>query len=431
MQTPFRAATHPARSPALWAGAAVAAILIAGQSVMAQPPIPTQPARVKPVPPTVLVKPAPPTPQPDPKPAPPMETRPSLVVHAFADAGGLPTVGGDKNTATLFSDGLRSYLAEVGKDRFVTDTTADDTPPKTGRVLHLGGEISRTSDKEDGGPFLVVARLYEEKTAATPRKIVAQWAGVADNYRFLTGNLEKRPDVDKEGLLGELGKRVSLSVAPMPATPAWSAPLAKAAQTGRVIASIVPVGADGKPDASAPVIAAPVLKSEQTYRLKVAAKNGGTVYVVRVEGGRLVPVLLPKANDTAAPTVEPGKPILLPSGAGATMTAPKTDKAMEQTFLVLVRHADTKPVPPAPPKQAEAQTGPALRLAAFAPSVALPAADEPNAPVPVRILSTSGDAVLPEGDGPEISRLVKMLTADPNGTWSAHRLIVRIVPAKS
>ena len=129
-----------------------------------------------------------------------------LSVRAFRNAGGLPTEGHDKKLNEQFATGLREYLAEAAQKRFdVSPSPGKSAPPQNARALTLEGELSRSTNPE-GGAYLLIARLYEEKPS---RHIIAQWAGVAQNYRYLTGNLENRPGVNREGLLGEAGKQIA------------------------------------------------------------------------------------------------------------------------------------------------------------------------------------------------------------------------------
>lgn len=92
------------------------------------------------------------------------------------------------------------YLQGEAKDRFFVGSAPRGTETRT---LILEGELSRT-EWGTGGSYLCILRLKDDRTD----RWVAQWAGVADNFRFLYGNLTGAEGVSAQGLLGELGSAV-------------------------------------------------------------------------------------------------------------------------------------------------------------------------------------------------------------------------------
>ena len=155
--------------------------------------------------------------------------------------------------------------------------------------MFLDGELSRTPNAQTGGAYFVTVRVTQEKPS---RQLVAAWAGVAQNYRYLTGNLENRPDVNREGLLGEIGKQIA-AFAALPASPAntqFAELVQKALIAGRVIATLVPE--DGTKTFS---VAAPTLQSGQNFRLQIAAEFSGSVIILREDGPQLIPLFMPAA----------------------------------------------------------------------------------------------------------------------------------------
>ncbi len=120
-----------------------------------------------------------------------------LLVRGFKDRGGLPRRGMDAAQHRQFADGLVRYLQREAKGRFFVGSAPRGTEVRT---LILEGELSRT-ESGAGGSYLCILRLKDDRTD----RWVAQWAGVADNFRFLYGNLTGSEGVSAQGLLGELG----------------------------------------------------------------------------------------------------------------------------------------------------------------------------------------------------------------------------------
>lgn len=123
-----------------------------------------------------------------------------LQVRGFKDRGGLPQWGPDAAQHRQFAEGLVRYLQGEAKDRFFVGSAPRGMETQT---LILEGELSR-SESGAGGSYLCILRLKDDHTD----RWVAQWAGVADNFRFLYGNLTGAEGVSAQGLLGDLGSAV-------------------------------------------------------------------------------------------------------------------------------------------------------------------------------------------------------------------------------
>jgi hypothetical protein len=121
-------------------------------------------------------------------------------VKILKDRGGLPKSGRDAQQHYQFTDGLVKYLLTEAQDRYFVGSAPRGVDP---RVLILEGDLSRT-EVNSGGAYLCVLRLKDERTG----KFIGQWAGVADNFRLLYGNLFNTDGVAAQGLLGELGSRL-------------------------------------------------------------------------------------------------------------------------------------------------------------------------------------------------------------------------------
>lgn len=118
-------------------------------------------------------------------------------VRGFKDRGGLPRFGSDANQHRQFADSLICYLRTESKGCFFVGNAPRGIET---HVLILEGELSRT-ENGSGGSYLCVLRLKDDRTD----RWVGQWAGVADNFRFLYGNLTNAEGVSPQGLVGELG----------------------------------------------------------------------------------------------------------------------------------------------------------------------------------------------------------------------------------
>lgn len=120
-----------------------------------------------------------------------------LLVRGFQDRGGLPRFGNDANQHRQFQTALMRYLNSDTIGRYYIGRAPRGTKV---RILVLEGELSRTESATESS-YLCVLRVKEERTG----RWVAQWAGVADSYRFLYGNLTGTQGVSVHGLVGELG----------------------------------------------------------------------------------------------------------------------------------------------------------------------------------------------------------------------------------
>lgn len=121
-------------------------------------------------------------------------------IKTLKDRGGLPHAGRDAQQHKQFTDALVKFLLAEANGRFFVGDAPHGIPI---RVVSLEGDLSRT-DIASGGAYLCVLRLREETTGCW----IGQWAGTADNFRFLYGNLTGAEGISLHGLLGELGVRV-------------------------------------------------------------------------------------------------------------------------------------------------------------------------------------------------------------------------------
>lgn len=127
-----------------------------------------------------------------------------IQMRGFKDRGGLPRFGADANQHRQFARALERYLRAEAKGRYFVGSAPREVRTQS---LVLEGELSRTEQGE-GGVYLCVLRLKDDRT----ERWVGQWAGVAENFRFLYGNLSNADGVSAQGLVGELGGAVVVSL---------------------------------------------------------------------------------------------------------------------------------------------------------------------------------------------------------------------------
>ena len=134
--------------------------------------------------------------------------KPILVLKQIRNTGGalLKSKNGKPLNESL-TTGLFELLKERSKEGFVIFKGRAPGRASEQRLFTLEEDISHTeTDGEDGGPYLLTARLYEEE--GKRHRLAAQWTGYADTFRNLTSNLRGDRRVSREGLLGLLADRL-------------------------------------------------------------------------------------------------------------------------------------------------------------------------------------------------------------------------------
>ena len=137
---------------------------------------------------------------------------PVLVLKQMRNTGGAlqKSIGGRTLNDNL-TTGLSELLKERSKDRWIVAKGRTPNHSPNARLFSLEEDISHTeTDEEDGGPYLLSVRLYEE--IGKRHRLVAQWTGYADTFRYLTSNLRGDRRVSREGLLGLLVDRLKDSL---------------------------------------------------------------------------------------------------------------------------------------------------------------------------------------------------------------------------
>lgn len=363
---------------------------------------------------------------------------PVLRVAKLRDAGGLPEPGkGDEALNTRLTRAFGTYLSKQANGRYLVNEG-----PKRGKVatrlLTLEGDLSHVdaSPAEGGGGYLCVLRLFQE---GTPRRLVAQWSGTADSLRYLTANLRADRRVDSQGLLGDMGKRV---VAYMERTGADDQALAletllrPALRSGKDVSAVI-LPEDTKPAASAAATAAPArtattavadVPAGSGYRLKVASKRPGAVFVIGRSGAEKIPraVYLPDSGAAAAEVRAAGEPVTLPAASAGSLKADEQvsqPQGEDQELIVLVRRKDAK-------KGGGASAAAAIPFAA-SPEAPAPAGGSigtgiPGSGAPVGVMEGMRSRMAPADHN--VARLLRTIASDPPGTWAARRVVLHISP---
>ena len=130
-----------------------------------------------------------------------------LTVRPLRDAGGLPL-----RLNVRLTSALERFLTDHAGDAFtvVHAASAGSTNSAAGGRYLLDGDVSFASGRrEDAGRFLMTARLF--RAGAHP-VLIGQWTGVSSSLRTLTANLHQEHDLNRFGLVGELGSRILAAV---------------------------------------------------------------------------------------------------------------------------------------------------------------------------------------------------------------------------
>lgn len=345
---------------------------------------------------------------------------PVLRVAKLRDAGGLPKPGkGEEALNTRLTRAFGQYLSKQGGGRFLVNER-----PKRGRVatrvLTLEGDLSHVdaSPAEGGGGYLCVLRLFQE---GRPRRLVAQWSGTADSLRYLTANLRADRRVDSQGLLGDMGKRV---IAYVDRTGGEDQALAleklvrPALRSAKdVTATVLPE--DAKPTGTTTLTAD--VPAGGGYRLKVASRHPGAVFVVGRSGVEKLPQALYLPEAAAVEVRAAGEPVMLPSGPAETLKADervRQPQGEDQELIVLVRRRNVK------------GNGAAAALPSASPEAPALSANigtgMPGSGAPVGVMEGMRSRMAPADPG--VARLLRWMASDPPGTWTAQRVVLHVSP---
>jgi hypothetical protein len=306
---------------------------------------------------------------------------PTLHIGPLVNKGGAGVVDPDGTPLyTGFARALALALKAEGEAAPLPFTveTPRAAPVKLAPVprFRLEGELSVSGTE---GPYLCVLRLVD---TAGKGRVAAQWAGVAQTLRDLTGNLSRDSRVHSLGLAGEFARRVTgatrgiLTPNPGALNEAFAKRVAESGKTNRL--TLEAVLENGK--------AGDTLAPGAKFRLRVATHDAGDIYVFALNKQNQPVAAFVQAD---IPVVLPGRPVLLPA-TGAPFSLRK-DAAL--TFVaVLVRRPD-------------------IALAEGVASSAVPA-----------VIVLNGSAKLPDAPtDPLVARLMALLkTKKPDEMLSAH-----------
>lgn len=350
---------------------------------------------------------------------------PRLQVKPMEDRGGL-NVRDEKGKplSGSLTTGMIQYVKERGKDRIeVVDTRVNPGRTLNSAVpsLTMESDLSHAAtDDANGGPYLLTVRLFEE---AKPRRIVAQWSGVAQTLMSLTANLRQDPRISADGLVGELGNRVVETVAAYGAVSAQDQQkrfmrFIKASKKTESLTTRL-VSAE---QTAATNIGTPTLISRSGFGVEVTAPFSAEVYVVGLDAtGRLRPLLLPAAGHEVV--LAPGMSLRIPTGT--FWQATETLQPVQEEVVVLTRRKQNTLQPQ---KTNTGEPGAAIRFASLQDKTVQPGLGLEN-PLHV-IVVDGGNRILPRASGSrDVERFLSMIENDPVGTWATSRLPVQIIPA--
>jgi len=126
-----------------------------------------------------------------------------VTLRPIRDRGGI-----ERGLNIRLTQAFEKFLKEHSTFPFrveVSEKRVNDTSFPHSQYV-LTGEISFSNGQSEAqGRYLLTVRLFRgDKT----RRIIGQWAGTADSFRYLTANLRNAPHVHTYGLIGEMGSRV-------------------------------------------------------------------------------------------------------------------------------------------------------------------------------------------------------------------------------
>lgn len=126
-----------------------------------------------------------------------------VILRPLRDRGGIER-GLNKRLTQAFEKFLKEHSSfPFGVE--VSEKKVEDVSVPASQYV-LTGEVSFSSGQSEAqGRYLLTVRLFRgDKT----RRIIGQWAGTANSFRYLTANLRNAPNVHTYGLIGEMGSRV-------------------------------------------------------------------------------------------------------------------------------------------------------------------------------------------------------------------------------
>jgi hypothetical protein len=329
-----------------------------------------------------------------------------LYVADLTDAGGLPTPSGDDQSLNLqFTQGLVKRLTDLSAKRYCVQSISGAALADEVNGFVLEGSLSHvTSGTSEGGSYLCT--LVLRGTGKNHDLVVAHWSAIARSYIDLTNNLSHDPRVNPEGMIGELTSRVNSIIVASTAgnqTRLFNDFLTKSLRNHAIEAELV----SGLPNAKGK--RRPVLSSGDSFRVRIATRDAGTVFLVGFDSnGRPITIAVPETSGEIR--INPSHSALVPSrNAIPTGTV---EQPTNRRIVVLIRRA-----------------GVTSRLAESSPMGLI---DAGSASIPaVQVLSSAISVPLSESSDSGVARILAMAATDTPGTWLATEVTVRIQPKKT
>ncbi len=391
--------------------------------------------------------------------------------------GGEPTEAGSNGLPLQqnLTTALLDYLNQKSRGLYVFAPEEQLRQKRALAPYSLEGEIyafnpaSNSSAAAAGANYRCVLRLYAD---GRPRKLLGQWTASANSLRFLTGNLAGDRRISRDGLIGELGRRVLAQIAacsqeseaalledvvrqldagdalgiqvkllaPTAAPPADTGP---APDPGPDPGPLDPNTPAEAPDGT-PALPQPPPPGTRAWRVQIICLEDGKLYVLRKRDKNwewLVPA--PGAAEVPFPATPPDFALDSPLPDGASIRAgvplnltinlhttaasePGARRLPNETFAVFVRRS---PVgvrvqsPTAPTTGAEASSGtPASGPPNTPPNNPL---NNPQSNLPVRVLADSQFAIPLTPGQVWMHAFMTRLYADAPSLWLARSVVVQ------
>lgn len=312
-------------------------------------------------------------------------------IKVLSNAGGLPKTTTETDLAKNYTTGLVKAIESAAQHRVQIISAPNST---AGFVLE--GSLSRTENSVNGGAYLCVLKL--SKKVGESDIIIGQWAGYAENLRYLSGNLNGFPGVSNQGLLGELSicviNEVNRYRAHVDGVP-YSL-IQTAADSGLDAFIVLPTQANpSQPNKKV------VLKPNQPFAVSVKSTTDGSIFAVTKDSlGQFVCRSLTASDQPCI--VKAGKPITLPTAETWTSDSTSGDKVL----YVLLRK--NTPIKTAKAVLSEGQ------------SRENPPEKSVNSPdLPVRVISVVNNSRLESvyKADKQVEELLAMIAQDPKQSW--------------
>jgi hypothetical protein len=277
-------------------------------------------------------------------------------------------------------------------------------------VFILDGELShheRSGGGRGKGPYFFSLRLRDEKE---PNRPLGRWSGMANSLMLLSANVQGYTDLNREGLIGEMGERVTATLLTATGAPSLEErnrlldALAREGEKGeRVTADVLPRFRGPDNPASLP--------SGSAFQIRIVSHLNAHIYVAERRPKALRLLLINGSNEAGFTA---NKQRILPEISGIEVG--KVEKREEREYFVFARSLNA---PGQPPSVAH------LGAESVAPITASLVEDEEH---PVRVRSEEGNIIPLASEEIGLIRMLRAAQSAPAGTWAVKRMHFAVTP---